>query len=108
MWLMKIVILLILSSFVYANAPLSINSKIPSYDILPTAQIYIDKTRSLAFQDIQTKEKEFFSNDKKLLGFGYAPSFDVWVKFTLTNETDHSLEKILEYDNTISSCQTKC
>lgn len=103
MWLMKIVILLILSSFVYANAPLSINSKIPSYDILPTAQIYIDKTRSLTFQDIQTKEKEFFSNDKKLLGFGYAPSFDVWVKFTLTNETDHSLEKILEYDNTITS-----
>ena len=102
MWLMKIVILLILSSFVYANAPLSINSKIPSYDVLPTAQIYIDKTRSLTFQDIQTKEKEFFSNDKKLLGFGYAPSFDVWVKFTLTNETDHSLEKILEYDKDVS------
>ena len=55
-----------------SNAPLSINSKISSYDILPTAQIYIDKTRSLTFQDIQTKEKEFFSNDKKLLGFGYA------------------------------------
>ncbi len=99
---LNIVFLVLLSSFLCAS-PVRVDAQTPFYDLLPDAQIYIDKTRSLSFEGIQTKEKEFLNNDKKLLGFGYAPDFDVWVKFTLKNETAYTLEKILEYDNTITS-----
>ncbi|MBP1680324.1 MAG: two-component system sensor histidine kinase [Proteobacteria bacterium] len=99
---MKIVILVILSSLVFAS-PIRINTEVPLYDLLPHAEIYIDKTQLLTLKEVQTKEGEFLKNEKKLLGFGYAPNFDVWVKFTLKNETDKTMVKILEYDNTITS-----
>lgn len=99
---LKIVILMLLSSFLCAN-PVRIDAQTPFYDLLPDAQIYIDKTRSTTVEMLQTKEVEYIHTDKKLLGFGYAPNFDVWVKFTLKNETNRTLEKILEYDNTITS-----
>jgi len=50
------------------------------------------------------KEKvEFKNNNKKLLGFGYSPDFSVWIKFSLTNETDEPLHKVIEYDNTLTT-----
>ena len=87
---------------IYAK-PLVIDGKTNFYDLLPSAQIYIDKTRSLRLEDIKKKDAEFKNNDKKLLGYGYSPDFDVWVKFTLKNSTNKPLDKILEYDNTLTS-----
>lgn len=100
---LRFIILMLFSSLMYANNPLTIDAKTPFYDLLPHSEVYIDQTHSLTIDDFAKNEIIWSANEKKLLGFGYAPSFDVWVKFTLTNTTDEVLEKILEYDNTITS-----
>lgn len=94
---------MLFSSLLHASSPLTIDAKTPFYDLLPHSELYIDPTRSITMADFEKNTIEWSANEKKLLGFGYAPSFDVWVKFTLTNTTDETLEKMLEYDNTITS-----
>jgi len=79
------------------SKPLNVDEKTSFYDILPYAQIYIDKTKSLTLNDIRTKE--FKQNKKKLLAYGYSPDFYVWVKFTLKNSTDKKIDKIIEFNS---------
>jgi hypothetical protein len=81
--------------------PLHVDEKTSFYDILPYAQIYIDKTKTLNLKEIQ--KKEFTSNSEKLLAYGYSPDFSVWVKFTLKNSTDKKIDKIIEYGNAITT-----
>ncbi len=102
MFSVKLVFLILFSSIIYGSS-LSIDEKTQFYDLLPSSQIYIDKTKSLTIKDIQIKDKEFKKNDKQLLGFGYAPDFNVWIKFTLKNQTNKRIEKIIEYDNSLTT-----
>jgi len=81
--------------------PLYVDEKTSFYDILPHAQIYIDKIKTLDLKEIQ--KKEFTANKEKLLAYGYSPDFSVWVKFTLKNSTDKKIDKIIEYGNAIST-----
>ena len=89
-------------SFSSANI-LEIDNKTKSYDLLPHSKIYIDNTKSLDLQDIYKRDREFKHNNKKLLAYGYAPDFNVWVKFTLKNSTDKPLNKIIEYGNPLAT-----
>ena len=101
-WL-RLIILMLFSSLVYGSSSLTVDEKTPFYDLLPHSEIYIDKTRSLTIDDFENSEITFSANEEKLLGFGYAPNFTVWVRFTLENRSAKKLEKVLEYDNTITS-----
>jgi len=86
----------------HANS-LIIDSKSTYYDLLPHSKIYIDKSKKLSLSQVQSKSNEFQDNDKKLLGYGYSPDFNVWVKFTLTNNSNNELEKVLEYDHALTT-----
>ena len=94
--------LLLCTSILYSKV-LTINDDVKLYDILLSSQIYIDKTRKLTIEEIIKKSKEFEDNDKKLLGYGYSPSFDVWIKFTLKNESNQTIYKLLEYANSMTT-----
>ena len=37
------------------------------------------------------------------MSFGYDPDFDVWIKFKLTNNTNKTLNKIIEYNNPLTT-----
>ena len=102
MFSLKIILFLLLNTIIYANI-LTIDDKTKFYDLLPSSKIYIDKTKALTINDIQNKNILFEDNDKKLLGFGYSPNFDVWVKFTLKNKSNKTINKILEYDNALTT-----
>lgn len=102
MTILKLCFLLLFSISIYAK-PILIDDKTDFYDLLPNSQIYIDKSKSLRLKDIQNKNSEFKDNDKKLLGYGYSPDFNVWVKFTLKNKTNKTIEKTLEYDNALTT-----
>jgi two-component sensor histidine kinase len=80
-----------------------INSHIKYIDLLTHASVYVDKTRSLTINTIAQHDKKFKKFYKKLLGYGYSPDFDVWVKFTLKNTSDKNIYKILEYDNSMTT-----
>ncbi len=80
---------------------ISIDNNTKYIDILSKSQIYIDETRTLDINTIQTKD--FRSNNQSALGFGYDPDVDVWVKFTLSNPSNKIVRNILEYDNTLTT-----
>ena len=84
------------NSFLFA---LNIDTKTSYNDLLVDAKIYKDHSRS---ENIRSIQKKKFKNEASW-SFGYSPKFDVWIKFTLTNKTPHTIEKILEYDNPLSS-----
>lgn len=89
-------------SIVEANI-IELDDKTKFYDLLPNSKIYIDKSKSLTIENIVKMENEFKVNDKKLLGYGYSPDFDVWIKFTLKNTADKPVDKILKYGNALTT-----
>jgi len=91
-------ILLLFQSAIFS---IDIDTKTKLYKLLPYSEIYIDYNRSRDIAYI--KKQPFKKENRELRGFGYSPNFDVWVRFTLTNKTDHIVNKILEYDNPLTS-----
>jgi two-component sensor histidine kinase len=70
-------------------------------DLLPHCEIYIDLNKSTTIDNI--KGKRFKSNKKQTIGFGYSPDFDVWLRFSLTNKSQNTIHKIIEYNNPLTS-----
>lgn len=96
----KLFLFFFINSFLYANV-LLMDANISKYELLQFSQIYIDNTKKLTLKDIN--HIKFNDANQKLLGFGYSPNFDVWVKFTLHNSTNQEIEKILEYGNPLTT-----
>lgn len=98
----KIIFLLLISSTAYSNN-INVYEETKSISILQNAQIYIDKNRNKTIEDIKKMDNLFEKNEKNILSFGYSPNFDVWVKFTILNNSDKTLNKIIEYNNPLST-----
>lgn len=98
----KLLLFCLFFTYSYASSILIDDSK-KTIDVLSKSQIYIDHTRKLSIDEISSGDIKFEKNDRSLLGFGYSPNFDVWVRFTLKNTTDKKIEKILEYDNCMTT-----
>ncbi|RXK12513.1 histidine kinase [Halarcobacter mediterraneus] len=99
----KLLILVLLLFNPLFSKTLPIYSEIEKIDLLRFSQIYIDSTQNLSILDIKKENINFRNNDKKMVGFGYSPAFNVWIKFTLKNETEKKILKILEYDNPLTT-----
>ncbi|MFT5661709.1 MAG: two-component sensor histidine kinase [Sulfurimonas sp.] len=82
---------------------ISIDNKTEFHNILSQSEVYIDKSQTLTFTDILHKDVEFIKNEQEFLAYGYAPDFNVWVKFTLTNTTNKDVHNTIEYDNPLTT-----
>jgi len=80
---------------------LEIDDSVTFNELLSHSEIYEDHNRSENIRTIQNRK--FEPNDKALKGYGYSPNFDVWIRFTLTNKTANTIEKIMEYSNPLTS-----
>lgn len=89
-------------TFSCAN-PLLLDDNTTHKEILSHSEIYIDTTQSLTIKDIQNKDADFQKHNKPFLGYGYSPDFAVWVKFSLTNQSNTSIDKLIEYANTLTT-----
>lgn len=49
------------------------------------------------------KKYPFRKITQTTLGFGYSPNINVWIRFKLTNGSDQTIEKIIEYANPLTS-----
>lgn len=87
--------------FTHILFALEIDQKTIYNELLSHTEIYIDKSKQATIDTI--KEKSFQINDKEILGFGYAPDFHVWVKFTLTNTSSKRVNTFIEYANPLTS-----
>lgn len=77
-------------------------STLKSDNLLKNSYIYKDQTNSETIETI--KDKSFTPiNQTKSLSFGYSPNFTLWIKFTLTNNSDEVKEKIIEYENGLTT-----
>lgn len=72
-------------------------------NILENSEIYIDKTASLTFNNIINSNINFQDTNSSELSFGYAPSFQIWLKFTLQNNSNKQITKIIEYVNPLTT-----
>ncbi len=88
-------------NIIFLNANISINNNTTKIDLLSKSEIFLDKTRSLTFDEV--RNKEFKSNNKSTLSFGYNPKFDLWLKFTLSNKTNKKKVFIVEYNNCLTT-----
>ena len=98
--MLKIVSILLILSTSYLFS-LEINNKSTFNELLSHSEIYIDNNRSETILTIQNRK--FKPNSKKLLPYGYSPKYNVWIRFTLVNTTSNSIEKIIEYDNPLTT-----
>ena len=92
---------LFLQSMLFANNIVDI-SNVKSDNLLKNSYIYKDETNTETIETI--KDKEFIPiNQTKSLSFGYSPDFTLWIKFTLINNSDEVKEKIIEYENGLTT-----
>lgn len=100
MFLFRFLLFILFSSIIYAST-IKIDENTNALELLPSSYIYIDNTKKLTIKGI--KNKQFKENKEAYLSYGYAPPFAVWVKFTLQNISNESIEKIIQYDHKITS-----
>ncbi len=92
--------ILLLNISLYANI-IEINEDTKNLEILSGTMIYQDNTKSETIQSI--KNKKFIQNNKSQLSYGYSPKFDIWIKFTLKNNSNKTITKVLEYGNPLTT-----
>ncbi|RXJ87121.1 7TM diverse intracellular signaling domain-containing protein [Arcobacter sp. CECT 8985] len=101
MFIRKLILLLVILNLNLLANIISINKKTNFYNIFPQSEIFIDKTKKLTIKNV--KKVKFKKINSKSIGFGYSPNFNVWIKFTLKNNTKNTINKILEYDNALTT-----
>lgn len=99
----KIIIpLFLLFSMLYSK-PVTLYENLKEIDILKYSDIYIDYSKELTINDIKKNKDLFQINNNSRLSYGYSPDFNVWIRFKLKNGTNKKLQKILEYDNPLTT-----
>jgi two-component system, sensor histidine kinase LadS len=94
----KILKLLLLLTLVFTNlyAQAIIDKTIEKTSILENSEIFIDKTSSLTFEEIQ--QKEFIKLNTDYIRLGYT-SDTLWVKFSIKNNSNENLKKYITLSN---------
>lgn len=100
--LLKFFLILVFSMSIYAET-ININKQTKQIDLLSKSEIYIDYSQKQKIQDILKKDIPFKKNEKNLLAFGYDPKLNVWIKFTLINNSSKKVNKIIEYSNSLTT-----
>ena len=74
-----------------------------NHDILSKATIYKDKSKKLTINDIKKGNIKFTKNYENTLSLGYTPEYNLWIKFTLENNSNRKKEYFIEYDNALTT-----
>ena len=96
-FLMYYLFLFLFSSFCFAS---QIDVKNDDISILDKSEVFIDDGASLSLEDIKQKAN-FSKYDSDFISLGYTTNEAVWIKFTLTNTTSETLNRVLHIDNSM-------
>lgn len=77
-------------------------ANLKSDNLLKNSCIYKDQTNNETIETIKNKDFNAI-NQTKSLSFGYSPNFTLWLRFTLTNSSDETKEKVIEYENGLTT-----
>lgn len=89
--------LFLFSSFSFAS---QIDVKNDDISILDKSEVFIDDGASLSLEDIKQKA-DFSKYESNFISLGYLTNEAVWIKFTLTNTTSETLNRVLHIDNSM-------
>ena len=78
---------------------IAINKQTNDVSVVADAHYYIDETETLAIESIMKMHGQFQPMQKKKGNFGYRLHDAVWVSFSLSNEEENAVEKLLVYSN---------
>lgn len=101
--MIRINLILLLFIICVEASSIVIDEETSNIKILSQSFIYKDNTKSLTLDEIQNSDISFEEIKKSRVSFGYSPSFDVWIKFTLHNSSDKKIKKIIEYANPLTT-----
>jgi len=90
-------------SYCIYGESLNLSTKTQHIDLLPYSKVFIDETQTKKIQEIQKLTTQFQDTNATQLSYGYSPKFDVWLLFTLSNDSNQSVSKIIEYDNPLTT-----
>lgn len=81
--------------------PVILNGSEKHMSLTPHVSYYIDTSSKMTLSSVLSKDVEFTRSEKEQLSFGHQYDATVWVKFTLNNSSDRSLEYLIEQVNPI-------
>jgi two-component sensor histidine kinase len=85
--------------FLYSTS-IAINNEEKSINVLAFSSIYLDHSQSMSIEDVQ--KQKFQTNSQSKLSYGYSPNFNVWIRFTLVNNSSTPTTMELEYANPLT------
>jgi len=95
---MKFILVFVIFLSLNLNATsISIDENSSNIDILKISEVYIDTNNSLTKKEVSSQN--FIKNEKSIINLGIVPNTALWVRFTLKNDSNKSIKKILEYGN---------
>lgn len=91
-------LLLLFTLFLHASVTVNDDKDI---NLLSDTELYLDSTGKMKVDELISKPEIFKTIDKSFLNFGYILTQAVWVKFTLKNDTNETLQRTVFMDNNI-------
>lgn len=92
----------LLSLFFFASLlaePVNIDKYTENINILMNADIYLDKTSKETIATLVNTPEKFSKISKNHINYGYIFGQTVWIKFTVQNDSNSSVNKLLVVDN---------
>jgi len=91
-------LLLLLHATLTANS-IIIDNQTSDISILKNSQLYIDKYAQKGITEVSNEPNLFSPIEQDHLNFGYKLKEPVWIKFTVVNSSNESINKKLVYNN---------
>ena len=97
--ILKIFIFYIFTVNSYATT-ININENTYSKYILDKSYIYLSNNLSSTLNDIKNKDIKLIKNSKKIMMYKNNSNLKIWIKFTIKNNSNQTVEKVLRYKST--------
>ncbi|BCD68511.1 7TM diverse intracellular signaling domain-containing protein [Nitratiruptor sp. YY09-18] len=94
---MRLLWLFLFTSLLFAQSTIHIDQNF-STNITPSTYYFLDQFGKLTEFDVRKNDKLFKKIGKKKLILGYHDSANLWLKLKIKNDTNQTLQKVLEYD----------
>ncbi len=85
-------------SFIYAD--IVVDTKKP-INLLSGTELYLDSSGQMKVNELTSHPEIFKPINEPFLNYGYILGQAVWIKFTLENQTDETLQRSILADNTM-------
>lgn len=96
---LKILLLIFLSSCALFSQNISLENQNP-INLLKEGEVYVDKNSVYSFEELYNSES-FLKTQDEFINLGYSFESSVWLRFTISNDTNKTQRRYIAIDNTM-------